>query len=141
MAVTRTAIAVPLGTALALALLGATARTPAEAARGGPPCAPARLNNSALLAGAVTVSPPPGSRDASTRTQVSFLGVPAAALSVASVIGSRTGPHPGRLLAYSQGDGASFVSARPFAEGERVTVRARVRRAQGTATLVDQFAI
>jgi hypothetical protein len=141
MAATRTAIAVPLGTALALALLGAAARTPAEAARGRIPCAPARLNNSALLAGAVTVSPLPGSRDASPRTQVSFLGVPAAALSVASVIGSRTGPHPGRLLAYSQGDGASFVSARPFAEGERVTVRARVRRGQGTATLVDQFAV
>jgi hypothetical protein len=65
MAATRTAIAVPLGTALALALLGAAAGTPAEAARGGIPCAPARLNNSALLAGAVTVSPLPGSRDAS----------------------------------------------------------------------------
>ncbi len=36
------------------------------------------------------------------------------------VRGSRTGSHPGRLEAYSQGDGASFVPAKPFRPGETV---------------------
>ena len=55
---------------------------------------------------------------------------PAGDLRGISVVGSRTGAHAGRLEAYSQGDGASFVPARPFAEGERVTVRAQ--RTHGT---------
>jgi len=42
------------------------------------------------------------------------------------------GRHPGRLLAYSQGDGASFVPSRPFADGERVSVRASLH--QGART-------
>jgi hypothetical protein len=131
----RTSIgAATLGLACGAAL-GAAA---AQAAR---PCAPARVNSSAILAGSVTVSPVPGSRDAQGRTQISFLGVPAAQLRVTSVVGSRTGPHRGRLLAYSQGDGASFVPARPFAEGERVTVRAGLRRGARTVALLDQFAI
>src|SRR5207302_4173128 len=141
MAVLRTAIAAPLAAMLALALLGSTASPPAEASRAGTQCAPARLNNSALLGGAVTISPLPGSRDASPRTQISFLGVPAGALAVASVVGSRTGSHRGRLLAYSQGDGASFVPARPFAAGERVTVHAKLRRGAKVLALTDQFAI
>ena len=78
-------------------------------AQNGPACAPATLNNSALLDGAVTVSPLPGSRDASPQTQISFIGVPAGELSVVSVVGSVTGEHGGRLAAYSQGDGASFL--------------------------------
>jgi Arylsulfotransferase (ASST) len=102
---------------------------------------PATLNNSALNAGSVTVSPLPGSRDASPGTQVSFLGAPASALSAISVTGSRTGAHGGRLLAYSQGNGASFVPDQPFAEGERVTVRAHLRVGGATRTLVDVFAI
>jgi hypothetical protein len=44
-----------------------------------------------------------------------------------TVVGSRTGRHPGRLLAYSQGNGASFVPARPFSEGERVNVKATLQ--------------
>jgi hypothetical protein len=58
-----------------------------------------------------------------------------------SVIGSRTGVHSGRLLAYSQGDGASFVPARAFAEGERVVARADVRSGARSEPVVDQFAI
>jgi hypothetical protein len=99
------------------------------------------LNSSALQDGAVTVSPLPGSRDATPQTQVSFLGVPAAELRVLSVVGSRTGRHTGRLSAYSQGDGASFLPARPFAEGERVTVRARLQAGGSARPLFDQFAI
>ena len=41
-----------------------------------------------------------------------------------SVVGTQTERTPDACAAYSQGDGASFVPARAFAEGERVTVRA-----------------
>ena len=122
-----------VGVVLATAASAALAQT-------APACEPARLNNSALQAGAVTVSPLAGSRDASPQTQISFLGVPAADLSAISVVGSRTGAHSGRLLAYSQGDGASFLPASPFAEDERVTVRALVRVGGSQRTLVDEFA-
>lgn len=87
-------------------------------------CAPSTLNRSGLLAGAVTVSPLPGSRDSSPLTQISFLGVPAGQLAGVTVSGSRSGGHTGRLAAYSQGDGASFLPSRPFSPGEHVTVHA-----------------
>jgi hypothetical protein len=99
------------------------------------------LGNSALLAGAITVSPAPGSRDATPSTQISFVGAPAAQLSVLSVKGSVTGVHSGRLLPYSQGDGASFVPTVPFAEGERVTVRAQLRGRGAAQPLLDSFAV
>src|SRR2546430_12386144 len=44
-------------------------------------------------AGSVTISPLPGSRDASPETQISFLGVPSRQLAHISVTGSRTGRH------------------------------------------------
>ncbi len=93
-----------------------------------PECVPPRLNVSASLADSrVTVSPGPDTRDASADTQISLLGVPAGELSQIAVSGSRTGAHPGRLRAYSQGDGASFLPSRPFADGELVTVHGEVR--------------
>jgi len=70
------------------------------------------------------VSPAPGSVDASYRTQISFLGARPASITNVSIAGSRSGAHAGSLVAYSQGDGASFIPSAPFAEGERVTVRA-----------------
>ncbi len=92
-----------------------------------PSCVPASLNVSAALAGErVTVSPGPGTRDASATTQISMLGVPAGELADVTVKGSRTGLHPGRLAAYSQGDGASFLPSRPFDDGELVSVHAEV---------------
>jgi hypothetical protein len=99
------------------------------------------LNNSAVQDGVVTVSPLAGSRDASANTQISFLGVPARDLSRVSVVGSKTGAHAGRLAAYSQGNGASFLPARRFAAGERVTMRARLRLGGSTRMLLDQFVI
>ncbi|HEV3047288.1 MAG TPA: arylsulfotransferase family protein, partial [Solirubrobacteraceae bacterium] len=111
------------------------------AAQPGPACPPATLDNSALQAGAVTVSPLAGSRDASPDSQISFLGLPAAALRQVSVVGTQTGSHSGRLEPYSQGDGASFLPARPFAEGERVSVSARVRLGGRTLELSDEFAV
>jgi hypothetical protein len=94
-----------------------------------PSCAPARSDASAALAGGrVTVSPMPGARDASVSTQISVLGPAAGELSDVTATGSFSGAHPGRLLAYSQGDGASFVPSRPFTQGEVVRVRARLDR-------------
>jgi hypothetical protein len=125
----------------ALALVLGLADAAASAAITAPTCTPSSLNNSAVQAGAVTVSPLPGSRDASPSTQISFLGVPPASLSSISVVGSRTGAHSGRLQAYSQNDGASFLPARPFAQGELVTVRGRVRVGGSPKALLDQFVI
>ncbi len=67
--------------------------------------------------------------------------MPASAIAHVSVVGSQTGAHAGRLLAYSQGNGASFVPARPFAEGERVVVRADLLSAGAVHPLLDVFAI
>src|SRR5439155_2551926 len=122
----------------ALVTLGFLAPAPAAAA---PICTPATLNDSALQAGSVTVSPLPGSRDASPETQISFLGVPSRQLAHISVTGSRTGRHAGRLPAYSPGAGASFLPARRFAEGERVQVHASIRTAGAARTLRDRFAV
>jgi hypothetical protein len=38
------------------------------------------------------------------------------------VVGSRTGPHTGRLKADSDGQGGSFLPDHPFAAGETITV-------------------
>jgi hypothetical protein len=103
---------------------------------------PASLDNSALQPGGVTLSPLPGSRDAAPRTQISFLGVPAAEITNVSVTGTSSGKHSGRLDPYSQGDGASFVPSHPFAEGERVKVNAKLHLANGgVQNLFDEFAI
>ncbi len=106
----------------------------AEASQTPPACVPAKLNVSAALAGGrVTVSPGPESEDASTATQISLLGVPAAEIAGVRVVGSRSGSHAGSLRAYSQGDGASFVPEHPFDAGERVKVSATLEQA-GAAT-------
>jgi hypothetical protein len=132
----RALILGPVALGLGFAGLSATA-----AAQSAPTCVPASLDVSALQAGGVTVSPLPGSRDASPQTQISFLGVPAADLTVQSVTGSRTGRHPGTLRPYSQGDGASFLPARPFAEAERVTVHARAKVDGRWRPVLDVFAV
>ncbi len=119
---------------VALVLVGLVALPPAGAgtvsSSPSPACVPAGLNVSASLAGGrVTVSPGPDSRDASSETQISMLGVPASELQSVTVVGSRSGRHAGRLLGYSQGDGASFLPARPFVDGELVSVHADVLEA------------
>jgi hypothetical protein len=107
-----------------------------------PACAPTALNVSAALAGgALTVSPGPGTRDASYETQISVLGVPAGRIADVRVSGSRSGAHPGRLIAYSQGDGASFVPDRFFDQGEVVRVSARLRTAAGSAPVAWSFTV
>ncbi len=103
---------------------------------------PQTLNVSAALAGGrVTVSPGPGVRDASTTTQLSFLGVPAADLSQIVVRGSHSGAHAGSLRAYSEGDGASFVPAKPFTPGELVTVHAVLAEAGRSTPFAWSFTV
>lgn len=107
-----------------------------------PSCAPSTLNVSAALAGgALTVSPGPDTRDSSHETQISMLGVPAADIVDVSVTGSRSGSHAGRLLAYSQGDGASFVPNSFFDQGEQVSVRATLLRAGARVPVAWSFTI
>ncbi|HUN77892.1 MAG TPA: arylsulfotransferase family protein [Solirubrobacteraceae bacterium] len=78
----------------------------------------------AAPAAGVTISPLPGTPDASPRTQISFLGVPAGEISHVSVVGSRSGAHAGELHPYASAPGASFVPQHGFDEGETVRVSA-----------------
>lgn len=71
----------------------------------------------------VSVFPIAGSRVASPQAQIAFRGVPSGALGSIQVTGSKSGPHPGQIEPDSDGDGASFVPAQPFAPGETVTVK------------------
>src|ERR1700719_1250577 len=99
----------------------------AHTAGASPSCIPSQVGRSALVAGtAVTVSPAPYSDSASPATQISFLGTAVTNISNVAVEGARTGYHYGRLSAYFQGDGASFVLEKPFAPGELVHVRASI---------------
>ncbi len=96
---------------------------------------------SAAPAGAVTVSPLPGTPDASPATQISFLGGQGTQVSDVHVVGSHSGNHGGSLRAYSTGTGESFMPAHPFQTGERVSVHARVSSDGATQTVSTSFTI
>jgi hypothetical protein len=107
-----------------------------------PACLPATLHQSAQLAGTtVDVSPSPGTDTADPQTQISFLGVPATQIRDVSVVGEHSGEHSGRLLGYSQGDGASFVPAKRFEPGEQVVVHALLGAAGGAKRVVFRFGV
>ena len=91
----------------------------------------------ASQAATVTISPLQGAEDASPQTQISFLGASASEIHDISVVGSSSGSHRGRLESYTSAVGASFLPARQFTEGERVSVRATV----GHATLTTAFTV
>ncbi|MHB8242043.1 MAG: arylsulfotransferase family protein [Solirubrobacteraceae bacterium] len=96
-----------------------------------PSCLPSTIAHSARLPGThVDVSPEPETDTANPATQISFLGTSATNVGQVSVTGSESGPHPGHLSAYFQGDGASFVPASPFHAGEQVRVHAVISGAQ-----------
>jgi hypothetical protein len=78
----------------------------------------------AQRADAIAISPSDGTPDASPYTQVSFLDVPASQIRHVSVVGSVSGRHSGRVLAYASAQGGSFLPSRPFAQGESVSVSA-----------------
>ncbi len=110
--------------------------------RSGPQCVPPHLNISDVLPGTgLQVSPLPDSLDAPNTTQISFLGAPAGALSNITVSGSASGGHLGRLDAYSQGDGASFLPSKPFHPTETVTVHGKVTRGGKTVPFAFHFTI
>jgi hypothetical protein len=99
-----------------------------------PGCLGTSSDASARLPGtSVEVSPMPGSGTANPATQISFLGAPAGQVRSVSVSGSVSGSHAGQLRAYSQGDGASFIPAKAFTAGEKVTVRAVIGSGKGRA--------
>jgi hypothetical protein len=129
-------------TTLAFASKRIAAEEASAAMSSASPCVPSTLNRSAVLPGtSLAVSPLPDSFDASPRTQISLLGAPAGALSDVSVSGSQTGRHSGRLEAYSQGDGASFVPSKPFDSGETVSVRGRLTVAGKAQTIAFHFVV
>jgi hypothetical protein len=129
--------------ALLLAPLAPAALRPASALAAAPPtCVPSTLNRSAIIPGTtIHASPLPESRDAAPGAQISLLGIAPSQLSNVSATGSRTGRHSGRLAAYSQNDGASFVPSQKFAAGERVTVTGDVASAKGPRTFAYGFTI
>lgn len=102
---------------------------------GGTTSASIALGDQAAVAAAaanpVTVSPLPGTPDASPATQISFLGAAGTQVASVRVVGSRSGVHSGRLEAYSTGAGESFLPAKPFVSGERVSVHAMVGSGTG----------
>ena len=71
----------------------------------------------------VAVFPSPGSGFASPRAQVAFRGLPPGQLGGVAVSGSKSGNHTGRVVADSDGQGASFIPDKPFTNGEQVTVK------------------
>jgi len=72
------------------------------------------------------VYPLAGTPDASAQSEISFRGVAPDQLTGVKVVGSKSKVHAGAIKAHSDGEGASFVPAKPFAAGERVSVSADV---------------
>jgi hypothetical protein len=130
---TTGAIAVALTMAIALCACGGTSSASSGALT---PTADVSSTSSA-----VTVSPLPGTPDASPATQISFLGGAGTKVSDVHVVGSHSGNHGGSLRAYSTGTGESFVPKHRFVEGERVTVHARVESSGATQTVSTSFTI
>jgi hypothetical protein len=89
----------------------------------------------------VTVSPLPGTGDADPATQISFLGGPGTTVSAVKVVGSISGSHSGRIAAYSTHTGESFIPAKPFSAGEKVSVSARVSQGDSSSTAHTSFSV
>ncbi len=105
-------------------------------------CVPQTLNRSAVLPGtSLAVTPLPDSYDSLPATQISLLGAPPSSIRGVTVTGSLTGRHAGRLRAYSQGDGASFVPSHHFVAGETVTVRGSVAVGSHSQTFAFHFTV
>jgi hypothetical protein len=135
-------VAVCSATTLAIASHRIAAEQAAFRAPAATRCYPSTFNRSARLPGTqLSVSPLPDSRAASARTQISLLGAGAQTLRDVRVSGSDSGSHEGRLRPYSQGDGASFVPAKAFTQGETVTVRGEVGLGAGRRRFTYRFVV
>jgi Arylsulfotransferase (ASST) len=113
-------------------------------ARLSPACLPATTRHAATLPVAGTdttleVSPEPETDTANPDTQISFLGIAPADIREVTVVGHRSGAHPGRLHAYSQGDGASFLLNAPFDAGEQVLVHAVIASGASSRQIAFHF--
>jgi hypothetical protein len=82
----------------------------------------ALLAPAAARATTVTVFPTPSDHMATAQTQITIRGLPTSAFGTITVTGSKSGAHTGTLKADSDGDGGSFIPAKPFEAGETVTV-------------------
>jgi Arylsulfotransferase (ASST) len=96
---------------------------------------------SATSARALTISPLPGTPDASPHTQISFLGIAPGEIHDVRVVGSRSGVHRGRLQAYASAPGASFVLTHELSEGEQVQVSALVGPSHGARRVTSAFTV
>ncbi|HTA36445.1 MAG TPA: arylsulfotransferase family protein [Solirubrobacteraceae bacterium] len=120
----------------AVAQASQRARTPSSLA------AAAASAAAAATGATVTISPLPGTATALPKTQISFLGAAASALSAISVVGSHSGRHSGSVRSYVSATGASFVPRSAFQPGEHVTVHATWASSPSThRTLSDEFMI
>ena len=75
----------------------------------------------------VSAFPIPGGRVATPQTQIVFRGVRGGHVGRVVVTGSQTGRHVGRVVKDSDGRGASFLPTKPFAPGEMVKVKTKLR--------------
>lgn len=92
-------------------------------------------------ASALTISPLPGTPDASPHTQISFLGISPGEIHDIAVVGSRSGMHRGRLEPYTSEPGASFVLAHELSEGEQVRVSALIGAPGHARRITDTFTV
>ncbi len=92
----------------------------------------------ASAAKTVTVSPLPGTPDASPTTQISILGAKPSKIESVTVTGSESGPHSGTLEPYSGEQGASFVLSSPLTPGEEVNVTVTINK---KAPITDAFKV
>ena len=118
------ALVVPLALLTVPALIAGGASTPPR---------PRSVGLARSTCRGVSVYPSQGTPTASPTTQLSFRGIAFRRLagSRISVVGSSTGPHAGRLVADSDGQGGSYYPSRPFSAGETVTVTAPFRLCDG----------
>ena len=129
------------GFTAALTIFAATACGGGGSASADPPKTVRLADVAAAAVNPVTVSPLPGTADASPSTQISFLGATGTKVSGVKAVGSLSGGHSGRMEAYSTGTGESFIPSRPFASGEKVTVSARVSVGSTTAAVHTSFTV
>ena len=80
----------------------------------------------------VAVFPIAGDKVAAPSTQLTFRGVPTSQFGTITVTGSKSGAHAGTIKADSDGDGGSFLPAKPFTAGETVTVKTALNIAGAT---------
>jgi hypothetical protein len=123
-------------TLVAASMSGCSGKGPYHSRRANP-----EADVGTAAADVATVSPLPGTSDASPQTQISFLGRRGMRVGDVRVVGSSSGAHTGLLRAYSTGTGASFLPDRPFLAGERVSVTARVGGGAPTRPAATTFTV